>query len=747
MATSSSFPGRSFIRSGALGGVNETYAKNYIFDDVSSEFNSINNNFTLTSNGSNVTGIKDDNAIILINDVFQDPGATNNYVFDEPGNVGVTTLSFVGSAVSVTNDVGISSFPKGGIILSVGSTNGLGYQPLVAAGGTAVVSAAGTISSISIGNTGSGYRSGIQPIRVGVATHSGAKLINVGTASVSGGHVTGIAVTNVTTFSNIINESDYPSFFVTQNQSSFLFGEKVIVNDIPSKLTVERIDTGKLKIFGNQKLKVGDKLVGENSGSQCEVSNVIENRGIFETDFSILKNLNWSDDIGKLDEDFQVVSDNDYYQNMSYSIQSPIEWQTLRTQVNNLLHTSGMKNFADTEVLSSAPVGVGSTSNVNVIVDLINQKRVDEIKDIDLVRDVDVVGDSSRFVLFKNIRLTDFINCRTNDVLIVDKIEKQFSNTQAEFDDFIDIIDFSTFTSNEIFNEFVIVTKDTSTFNTFDKIQISNLLTISNGTKNVLVEKSNLINSGIGLTNYEENNFVDFELVGSKLRFSPNVEIDADNNRDYDLKIFTSKFNSDSVGVGTTSIGLIDLSSRVQTCTTGITTNLITVASDEFESLYATLHVIDDNTKEMNLVESFVSHSGTDTFLSEAYFNTDANEISLKRLGTNTSSISGENLFKYSLDALSKDILKDEKYKYDLQEKTFKWSGGMQKDPMSNMHKLPSHVVKDYAKQDVSLTFRLWKIFDKKLDEVLFTKPNGEQKTCRNIFELETKLFPCLVDM
>jgi len=110
-------------------------------------------------------------------------------------------------------------------------------------------------------------------------------------------------------------------------------------------------------------------------------------------------------------------------------------------------------------------------------------------------------------------------------------------------------------------------------------------------------------------------------------------------------------------------------------------------------------------------------------------------------------SVIDENRFKYSLDALSKDILKDEKYKYDLQEKTFKWSGGMQKDPMSNMHKLPSHVVKEYAKQDVNLTFKLWKIFNEKLDEVLFTKPNGEQKTCRKIFELETRLFPCLVDM
>ena len=196
VSTSSSFQGRSFMRSGAMGSVNETYYKNYIFDDISSEFNSINNDFTLKSNGNNVSGIKDENAVILINGVFQDPGAKNNYVLEEPASVGVTTLAFVGTARTITNDVGISSFPKGGIILSVGSTNGLGYQPLVAAGGTAVVSAAGTISSISIGNTGSGYRSGIQTVSVGVATHSGAKLIKIGTAAISSGHITGVAVTN-----------------------------------------------------------------------------------------------------------------------------------------------------------------------------------------------------------------------------------------------------------------------------------------------------------------------------------------------------------------------------------------------------------------------------------------------------------------------------------------------------------------------------------------------------------------------
>ena len=110
-------------------------------------------------------------------------------------------------------------------------------------------------------------------------------------------------------------------------------------------------------------------------------------------------------------------------------------------------------------------------------------------------------------------------------------------------------------------------------------------------------------------------------------------------------------------------------------------------------------------------------------------------------------SVIDENRFRYSLDALSKDYLNEEKYKYDLQQKTLEWSGGTVKDPMTNMHKLPASIVKEYAKQDVNLTYKLWKLFDKKIDEVLYTKDDGEQKTCRQIFELETKLFLCLVDM
>ena len=127
-------------------------------------------------------------------------------------------------------------------------------------------------------------------------------------------------------------------------------------------------------------------------------------------------------------------------------------------------------------------------------------------------------------------------------------------------------------------------------------------------------------------------------------------------------------------------------------------------------------------------------------------------------------SVIDENRFKYSLDSLSKDFLKERKGGYDLQEKTLAWSKGTIKDPMSNMHKLPASIVKDYAKQDVDLTLKLWELFNEKFDEVLYTKYKEdeegkilkdekgnpiilEEKTSRNIFELETKLFPCLVDM
>jgi hypothetical protein len=196
IATGSSFQGRSFIRSGIVNSSDETYHKNYIFSDISSGFNGINKTFTLTSNGTNATGIQTENAIVLINDIFQGPGLTYDYTLLE--SAGITSITFTGAATSVSYDVNNASIPRGGVIVSVGSTEGFGYQPLVSAGGTATVSVAGTISAISIGNSGSGYRSGAQVVKVGVALSSTSipTIQFIGTASVSNGSIVSIAITN-----------------------------------------------------------------------------------------------------------------------------------------------------------------------------------------------------------------------------------------------------------------------------------------------------------------------------------------------------------------------------------------------------------------------------------------------------------------------------------------------------------------------------------------------------------------------
>lgn len=191
----SSFQGRVFTRSGIPDTNIETYERNYIFDDLSEQFDSVKSDFKLKEENKDVSGFFDSNAIILVNNVFQSP--ENDYNLSEESKQ--TELNFTGTATSALYDVNTSGVPRGGVIVSAGSSNGFGFQPLVSAGGTAVVSISGTIQSISIGNSGSGYRVGVQPIvNVGVQTMSDGipNIEYIGTATVLDGHVVGVSVTN-----------------------------------------------------------------------------------------------------------------------------------------------------------------------------------------------------------------------------------------------------------------------------------------------------------------------------------------------------------------------------------------------------------------------------------------------------------------------------------------------------------------------------------------------------------------------
>ena len=214
LTTSSRFSGRIFLRSALNQGFTtvftDAYDNNYVYDDISDQFNGINTSFFLKYRGNDIDNVFASNTIILIDDIFQGPQRLGNVLTNIEGDYklesggGQLLLGFNGDVTDPTlhDDINVNRVPKGGVIVDVGSLNGYGYQPLVSAGGTALVSAAGTISNISIGNSGSGYRSGLQTVGVGIQTESfvEANITPIGIATVLDGHVIGVAITNPKVF-------------------------------------------------------------------------------------------------------------------------------------------------------------------------------------------------------------------------------------------------------------------------------------------------------------------------------------------------------------------------------------------------------------------------------------------------------------------------------------------------------------------------------------------------------------------
>jgi len=96
-------------------------------------------------------------------------------------------------------------------------------------------------------------------------------------------------------------------------------------------------------------------------------------------------------------------------------------------------------------------------------------------------------------------------------------------------------------------------------------------------------------------------------------------------------------------------------------------------------------------------------------------------------------SLIDENRVWYSLNSVSFDYLGEVKNEKALKEAAESW--GI--DPKKEMYKLPAMYVGSYAEKDAELTLELFKVLSREI-----TKQN-----LTNIFDLETQLFPCLIDM
>ena len=96
-------------------------------------------------------------------------------------------------------------------------------------------------------------------------------------------------------------------------------------------------------------------------------------------------------------------------------------------------------------------------------------------------------------------------------------------------------------------------------------------------------------------------------------------------------------------------------------------------------------------------------------------------------------SLINENRFRYDLNSLGKEYVGWGKAETALRNAAEDW--GI--DPKSELWKLPAMYVGTYAERDAELTYNLWKALKKELSS----------QDLEAIFELESNLFPCLVDM
>jgi len=546
-------------------------------------------------------------------------------------------------AVAVNNDNGISivsvaSSTDNQVTLSL-STPILGFTTApFKVGDEFFVEGIGLASTIGEGHNSSdhgyqfftvtGYDSSVNPNKL---TYDLSSLVPAGTN-------TGIAVTTPGLFANVVKKEDVPEFVVNKQTSLFVEGEFLYLNDIilvgTTDLVVSSFNalTGKLNVTGTTPIKNGDTLTGSVSGAKCTITDISSKVGSFKIDSTSVFNTGWNDDIGKLSEDFQVTGDNDYFQRMSYSIQSEKPFDDIISFVNDNVHPSGYKNFADTQISPKGNVGLSFTTAQEepfLVLDVFDgAKRVDTINDFDFVLDVDATTNTSKSIEFINVEVVDFILNKSNRVIGIDDISSQFLNEDSN--ELLSFIDTALFTDGRKTNKFLVQLVDVTNDS---EMSLKEIVMIGNNQDTFLLEKV-----GLGETIGELDGFFNEDTNQYSLRFSPNESF----NTDYEVKLLQTFFDDDSAGIGSQSIGFIDLISKTLDINAGVGTTVLGFSTSTTDTFYTSVEVFDELENAAEYFELVLSHNGTDSYLTEiAAFNTRVglNGLSGPFIGSFTSSI------------------------------------------------------------------------------------------------------------
>ena len=353
----------------------------------------------------------------------------------------------------------------------------------------------------------------------------------------------GLAVTFQGAFSSMVNKNIYPTFAIEQDTAIFIEGERLSVIDSgviqEVDLVVEESNTNFFKVRGNYDILVGERLKGNISGIILTVTNIEGDDCRYVVGSVSRIDNGWLDDVGFLNEEFQVVPDNDYYQKLSYSIKSQINFVDLIGPVNRLVHPAGMKNFSDTKIEGRGKIGIAASSTTSNTLDFIGLTdvadtplRVDRINSFDLGYDNEVNSNRSNAIRFNsrtpNKRLTDYIEVRTNRVLLVDDISDQF----IDADNISDQKDYTEFfVINSEYTRGVLYVRNPFT----DQVQLIEVVSLTYNNNAYTLMKATVSDNDGGYGTFEAYSTLSTEY---NYRFTP-FDIE---NFDIDYKLLTNRF-------------------------------------------------------------------------------------------------------------------------------------------------------------------------------------------------------------
>ena len=230
----------------------------------------------------------------------------------------------------------------------------------------------------------------------------------------------------------VVRDKDLAKFRVVLVESSFLNGEPVVSSTGAEAEVI--IGKGKtrnvLRVDSLVGFNTGDVVTGKFSKAGGTIDSSEAYEGYFSLDTTYEKAFGWERDTGKLNEFYQRIQDNDYYQNFAYSLKSSVGINSWSEPVDSLAHIAGFKKHSDlliNSVPASSSEPVGITSGVGNVVVIDSQASLLERHNFDLVTENtnldENISDEIRFLTGK---FSDAIICKTNRVLELDDISPQF---------------------------------------------------------------------------------------------------------------------------------------------------------------------------------------------------------------------------------------------------------------------------------------------------------------------------------